>query len=165
MLFYNHIRINTFLRRFFNYKETFKNELYKYCTQTKSVVKRKKGIPRTIKDFFLSEPELKKLLPHIPLKYLHRNSLSQHFYLVSPEVAKDVVKKILPFLDLSGKQLIAETNAGLGLITIELLKAGVNRVRMYESCSEFRMELKVSLNIYSQKIIVLNFLGFWENLS
>ncbi|KAG5884975.1 hypothetical protein JTB14_000366 [Gonioctena quinquepunctata] len=45
-------------------------------------------------------------------------------------------------LDLSEKQIISETNAGLGLISTELLERGVDRVRMYESCPEFRQELK-----------------------
>lgn len=135
------------LRCLFNVKKIIKTESHSYCSEPNTAVKKSRGIPKEMQTFFKSDRQMLEILPHVPSKYLRQNSLSQHFYLTSPKIAKDIVKKIKPFLDLSGKQLIAETNAGLGLITIELLKEGVNNVRMYESCSEFRTELRVSLDM------------------
>lgn len=151
MLFQKKIR--THVRRLTFFKEIFKSESScTYCSEAKTAVKKIKS-NKGIKHFFQSDSELLKIYPHIPSKYLRKNSVSEHFYLISPKIAKDIVKKIMPFLDLSGKQLIAETNAGLGLITLELLKEGVNLVRMFETCSEFRTELKVSLDVFNENCL------------
>lgn len=102
-----------------------------------------RGLSKEMRIFLKSNPELVDVFPYIPSKYLRVNSKAEHHYLISPKIAKKLVDEIMPFLDLSGKQIIAETNAGLGLISAELLARGVNLVRMYESCPHFRTELKV----------------------
>lgn len=145
MLFYKNIRICAHLRRLSSTKEI--SELKKSAsssTGTSGVKSKRVRFTKPMLQFFHSDPDLLKVVSHIPDKYLRQNSLSRHYYLVCPKIAKDIVDKIMPFLDLSGKQLIAETNAGLGLITLELLKRGVPKVRMYEPCAEFRQELRVS---------------------
>lgn len=146
MPFYIHIRVNTNFRRLCSVLTPSKIEHFKYSSKSRTTGKTT-GIPKAVQKFFERDFELLGILPHIPIKYLRVNSAAEHHYLISPKIAKQVVDKIMPFLDLSGKQLIAETNAGLGLISGELLERGVDLVRMYESCSEFRTELKVSVYI------------------
>lgn len=139
-----HIIVNINLKRLCSVVSTGILENVK-SSNTKSSYK-PKGMKKEMRQFFESDPELMDVLPHIPTKYLGVNTNSEHHYLISTAIAKQIVDKIMPFLDLSGKQLITETNAGLGLITTELLEKGVNLVRMYEACSEFRTELRVIIS-------------------
>lgn len=139
MLFYKHIGVKPQLKRLCNVLKVWNIGSSKYFATAKT-----RGMTKEMREFFESVPELLDVMPHIPSKYLRNNSTSEHHYLISSTIAKHIVDKIMPFLDLSGKQLIAETNAGLGLITSELLEKGVNLVRMYEYCSEFRVELRVN---------------------
>lgn len=130
----------------FKYLNTNISKVRMLSTATVSIRKKQKKskrISREMNDFFNSSKELSETTPHIPVKYMCVNSTSEHHYLVCTNTAKEIIDKIMPHLDLSRKQLICETNAGLGLLTMELLERGVKLVRMYESCSEFRAELKV----------------------
>lgn len=143
---YKYVRLRTSIRRFCSVMMDSDDE--EVVAETRRYRgKNKKRYISTTKNmhlFFENNPVLANNLPHIPQKYLRHNKGAEHHYLICPTTAKDIVDKIMPFLDLSGKQLIAETNTGLGLITGELLDRGVNFVRMYENCPEFRVELKVS---------------------
>ncbi|CAG9821004.1 unnamed protein product [Phaedon cochleariae] len=103
---------------------------------------------------FLRKPHLVQVGQYIPPQYkdVVKFENAEHFYLICPEAAKQVVSLVLPSVDMSGHQLIAETNAGLGLISTELLENGVQRVRMYESCPDFRKELMNFNEVYPGRI-------------
>lgn len=142
----------TYLRRLCNAVTMNKTlERFKQSSDIK-ISPHDRGLSKEMRKFFESNPELLDVLPHIPTKHLRVYTASDHHYLISQKIAKKLVHEIMPFLDLSGKQLIAETNAGLGLITGELMSRGVNLVRMYEPCSEFQTELKVIICIHRLKV-------------
>lgn len=165
MPFFKHIGQSTHFRRLCSVLTDSKPENSKYFSNNKIQTKTR-GITREMKQFFEANSDLSQIMQYIPRKYLRINSVSEHHYLVCQKTARDITDKIVPFMDLSGKQLIAETNAGLGLITAELLERGADLVRMYESCPEFRMELKVNkfIKIYLT-IFTHIFLGFWQGIS
>lgn len=116
----------------------------------------KKQTRRSLLKYLSSAPHLKELKAHIPHKYLvvkRHLSAIENMYLINSETAKDIAKRILPIVktDFNG-QVVAETNAGLGLVTVELLKSGVKLIRLYESCSEFREALMKLNNDYPGRI-------------
>lgn len=65
-------------------------------------------------------------------------------YLIDSIIAKEIVHHVLSELEDVKNKVICETNAGLGMIALELLDSGVQLVRLYESCPEFRNSLKVN---------------------
>lgn len=102
-----------------------------------------------IMKYMQSKSSLKEMVPFIPEKYftIKRKTPPENLYLIDEDVAKSVVNRILPLLKRNEDQVICETNAGLGLISSQLLDNGIKLVRLYESCSEFRQSLKVILSI------------------
>ncbi|KAF5294029.1 hypothetical protein FQR65_LT10934 [Abscondita terminalis] len=97
---------------------------------------------------------LKDIKQSIPEKHfvITRKKVLQHMYLVDTKIAKDAVKKILPYIKRSEPHIVCETNAGLGLIATELLREGVEIVRLYESCTEFRLILKNISKLFPERI-------------
>lgn len=81
----------------------------------------------------------------IPYKYteIKKHTLADNLYLVDSRIAADIAKRILPFIK-DKNRMVCETNAGLGFITSELLDNGLDRIRLYETCSDFRLTLKVN---------------------
>lgn len=101
-----------------------------------------------LRSYLKSELHLFEMLPYIPDKYLklRRRDTIENLYLIDSKVAKDVVNLIFPIIQKNKKQIVCETNAGLGLIASELLDLGWPMVRLYEVCGEFRTALKVRWN-------------------
>lgn len=98
-----------------------------------------------LRNYLHSEPHLYEMSRYIPDKHLvlrQRNTI-ENLYLVDSHIAKDVVSQILPIITKNKNQIVCETNAGLGLISSELLDSGLPMVRLYEACPEFRIALKV----------------------
>lgn len=108
-----------------------------------------------LKRYIASEPHLKAVREYIPEKYIavkHSKVAIDSIYLIDSKIAKDIVKHILPKLTKQEDQIIAETNAGLGLIASELLDQNVKLVRLYESCAEFRNSLKTFNDVYPGRV-------------
>ncbi|XP_056646724.1 dimethyladenosine transferase 2, mitochondrial [Diorhabda sublineata] len=97
---------------------------------------------KAIDNFLNQHPHLKQIKKYIPSQYLNISSKisNEYLYLICTKTAKLIADHVIP--SISEDQIIAETNAGLGLITTELLERSVKRVRMYESCPDFRVDLK-----------------------
>lgn len=102
---------------------------------------------RGVKDYLRKNPELLEIKQYIPDKYLKTSSkiANEYLYLICPNAAHKIADHVVSAA--TDNQIIAETNTGLGLITTELLEKGIKKVRMYESCSEFRVDLKVSNHV------------------
>lgn len=114
-----------------------------------------KSFKTRLTKYFNSKPHLKKIQEYIPKKYLINKrypAIIENLYLIDSEIAKDIVKHILPILQSNKNQLVCETNAGLGFITTELLDNGIELVRLYETCSEFRVTLKDFNDMYPGRI-------------
>lgn len=113
---------------------------------------KKKNKPRSQKivNYFTSEPHLNEVVKLIPSEYFapKRRLTLEHLYLADKNIAKDVVSHVLPFILEMKKQIICETNAGLGLITAELLQNNIEAVRMYETCPDLRNIIKVGICLY-----------------
>ncbi|KAK4884387.1 hypothetical protein RN001_000658 [Aquatica leii] len=112
---------------------------------------------------------LKDVKQSIPEKYfvVTRKQVFQHMYLVDQKIAKEVVRTILPYLKCDDPHIVCESNPGLGLITTELLREGVEMVRLYESCIEFRNILKNlsklfpdSIELFSRDIFHISSLSY-----
>nr|XP_023024313.1 uncharacterized protein LOC111512425 [Leptinotarsa decemlineata] len=97
----------------------------------------RKAGSRQIKNFINFHPHLKVAhrIPAIYKKIAARDSID-YLYLVCPETARNIANHVLASVNLDKKQVIAEANAGLGLVSTELLERGVNRVRIYEKCDK-----------------------------
>lgn len=134
------------IKKLFMLNRCFKYSFRSLSTDTGDahIVKRKYN--KRFTNFFLEYPHLLQIRQLIPGQYLTvtKGVVSDSVYLICPKVAKEVVGLVEPHLDLSNDQIIAETNAGLGLITQELIKIGIPVVRMYEHCEDFRFRLRVS---------------------
>lgn len=111
-----------------------------------------KSFKTRLTKYFNSKPHLKKIQKYIPEKYLINESHPANLYLIDSEIAKDIVKHILPIIQSNKNQLVCETSAGLGFITTELLDNGIELVRMYETCWEFRETLKDFSDVYPGRI-------------
>ncbi|XP_018563365.1 dimethyladenosine transferase 2, mitochondrial [Anoplophora glabripennis] len=112
---------------------------------------------RVINRFFLENEHLTALKEHIPEQHLtlRRAGLPENLYLICPKVAKIIASHVKAATESNGNnQVIAETNAGLGLISMELLENGVTPVRVYETCPDFRKELKDFEHVYSGQVEV-----------
>lgn len=98
-----------------------------------------------ISNFFRNQRHLTAVKPYIPGKYLvlKRMTPPENLYLIDEQVAKKAVSYILPEIRQNVNQIVSETNAGLGLISKQLLDNGVPLVRLYESCPDFKIYLKV----------------------
>lgn len=97
---------------------------------------------KAIENFLNQHPHLENIKKYIPSQYLNISSKisNEYLYLICTKTAKIIADHVVP--SICEDQIIAETNAGLGLVTTELLERGVKRVRMYESCPDFRVDLK-----------------------
>ncbi|KYB26311.1 dimethyladenosine transferase 2, mitochondrial [Tribolium castaneum] len=104
--------------------------------------------------FFRKHPHLGDVKHDIPEKYfaLKRLTPPENLYLIDAQVAKKAVTYILPHITKNENQLVCETNAGLGLISGELLDSGVNLVRLYESCPDFKEHLKTRFKPYKGRV-------------
>ncbi|XP_044264144.1 dimethyladenosine transferase 2, mitochondrial isoform X2 [Tribolium madens] len=104
--------------------------------------------------FFRKHPHLYAVKDDIPEKYLALKRLTppDNLYLIDVEVAKKAVTHILPDIRTNENQLVCETNAGLGLISGELLDNGVKLVRLYESCPDFKHYLKSRFEPYKGRV-------------
>lgn len=111
---------------------------------------KQKGHSIRLTKYFESHQHLKEIRRYIPEKYLtlKRKTAPESMYLIDQEIARDVVSHILPILKEQKNQVVAETNAGLGFISTELLERGMPTMRLYESCSDFRQGLLVSIHSY-----------------
>lgn len=94
---------------------------------------------RALNALFKSNAKIENLKNNIPRKYFKLKACADHLYLIDPDVAEDSVGLILP--DIKNRKYIAETNAGLGLITKQLIDNGIKKVHMYETCPLFREQL------------------------
>lgn len=120
-----------------------------------------------IERHFNERYELKLVKPHIPKKYLtqNRQNILRHSYMVNSTYAKDIVNRILPYLK-DKDQIICETNAGLGLISTELIRRGVEKVRLYEASMEFRAYLRnlpsfpSKMDLYDRDIFGLHSIAY-----
>ncbi|KAF5297113.1 hypothetical protein FQA39_LY02693 [Lamprigera yunnana] len=95
---------------------------------------------------------------------INRKKLFSHLYLIDDGIAKDAVKCILPYLIYKDTHIVCETNPGLGLITTELLNGGIELVRLYESCDEFRNTLKNLVKMYPDRIELFSKDIFYMNV-
>lgn len=143
-------------------RHILRNSFFKNCFCTvasttesipekKTELKKQKSAKLKLAAYFKSEPHLSAVKKYIPEKYFalkHDTSLLDSLYLIDSVIAKDIVRKVLSELSDVKKQVICETNAGLGLISLELLDSGINLVRLYECCPEFRNSLKVNTAFY-----------------
>lgn len=126
-----------------------------FCTESTKVKKigsRRVSHKNAMNKFFLENEHLATLKQYIPKQYLtlRRAKTPENLYLICPKIAKMIASYIKIDAKLNKEsQIVAETNAGLGLITAELLENGVSPIRLYESCPDFRCELKVRVNIFS----------------
>lgn len=95
--------------------------------------------------YLSSAKHIEEIRHIIPCKYteLKKRALADNLYLVDARIASDIAKHILPFLKDKSRK-VCETNAGLGFLTSELLEGGVEQIRLYETCSDFRLTLKVN---------------------
>lgn len=118
-----------------------------YSVEAKVASSKRISHKRAINKFFLENEHLFAVKEHIPTQYLtrRRTGIPENLYLACPKVAKIIASHVKAACEsFKENQIIAETNAGLGLITTELLESGVTSVRLYEPCPEFRFELKVT---------------------
>ncbi|KAJ8932073.1 hypothetical protein NQ314_014975 [Rhamnusium bicolor] len=131
-----------------------KAEQLKVQTVAKPVKNTRTTHSKRINLFFSKNEDLKELKQYIPSKYfqLKRIGIPENLYLICPSVAKTIVSHLMPTLNLNSNQIICETNAGLGLIATELLENGVKLVRLYESCPDFRLELKDFGTVYPGRV-------------
>lgn len=116
-------------------------------------VKNRRDVPNekhtpnvNVLNYLKSDKVLNNVIDLIPTKYLHlkRRSVPENLYLIDNNIAIEAINLIWD--DLKKTEacgLICETNAGLGLISTELLKRGIRLIRLYESCNEFRNNLRV----------------------
>lgn len=96
-------------------------------------------------NLYLNSSEcIEDVKPYIPKRYFDQKvrTISDNLYLIDSRLATDIAKHILPAIK-DTDQMICETNAGLGLLTSELLDNGLKWVRLYETCPDFRVTLKV----------------------
>lgn len=98
-----------------------------------------------VADFFKNDENIQEIIKTIPDKYLKisKKKSPESLYLTCPKTAKTIADKILPLLDSNNDGIIAETCPGPALISQELLKRGVRKIRLYESGSEFIPYLEV----------------------
>ncbi|KAJ8926122.1 hypothetical protein NQ315_009979 [Exocentrus adspersus] len=123
-----------------------------FCT--KQPVRRKRVSHKmAIANFFL-ENNLSPILQHLPRQYLkvRKAGSPESLYLVCPKTAKTIASYVKAAFEENQDQIIAETNAGLGLIATELLDSGVRPVRLYEPCPDFRLELKDFGKVYTGQV-------------
>ncbi|CAH2000897.1 unnamed protein product [Acanthoscelides obtectus] len=102
--------------------------------------------------FLTANPHLSTVKKYIPPRYFAETTAPENMYLICPNAAKSIANIVFPHLRSTKSQVIAETNAGLGLITTELLEKGVDLIRLYESCSDFRKELKAFGDVYPDRV-------------
>ncbi|CAH2000889.1 unnamed protein product [Acanthoscelides obtectus] len=102
--------------------------------------------------FLTANPHLSSVKKYIPPRHLAVTRAPENLYLICPNVAKSIANIVFPHLRSTKSQVIAETNAGLGLITTELLEKGVDLIRLYEMCSDFRRELKEFGDVYPGRV-------------
>lgn len=120
----------------------------KYCSKSDPPKQKRKNHHNIgIANYFSSKPCLRDIKQCIPNKYfvLNRRTAPENIYLIDPDIANEATATILSCLK-NTKGLICETNVGLGLLASNLLNNGVNMIRLYESCSDFRYSLKVNVN-------------------
>ncbi|KAL3286536.1 hypothetical protein HHI36_001041 [Cryptolaemus montrouzieri] len=111
--------------------------------------------------YFNSNKDRQHLRSLIPDECYILKRNTDYLYLIDPAVAKKVVSHILPYI-VKNNQLVAESSPGLGLISKELLKNDVGRIRLYETLPEFSEELKVfseicQFNVFNYHIFVFIF--------
>lgn len=108
---------------------------------------------------FKRDLQLFKMLPYIPQKYfkLKARDRIENMYLVDSKIAKHAVSLILPLIRENNEQVVCETNAGLGLISSELLDNGWPLMRLYETCPDFRAALKVCCEFLFDLILKSDF--------
>uniref|UniRef100_A0A6P7G9E1 Dimethyladenosine transferase 2, mitochondrial n=1 Tax=Diabrotica virgifera virgifera TaxID=50390 RepID=A0A6P7G9E1_DIAVI len=120
----------------------YQNSIFEFRKCYNGFSKTRRGYAKLIDLYFDKHPELSNIKKYIPNKYLSISSkvANEHLYLICVKTAKIIADHVIPFV--KEDQIVAESNVGLGLITTELLEKGVKRVRMYETCPEFRVDLK-----------------------
>ncbi|XP_014472698.1 PREDICTED: dimethyladenosine transferase 2, mitochondrial [Dinoponera quadriceps] len=133
------------------------DELNNETEKIKLTVKEKKRkLPRENEKQDLSEylsdnlnPEIIHIFPSIFMKKGEddRNLL----YLIDKEAAVDFVSLIIDDLS-KDKSFIAELNPGIGMLTTELLKAGIPLIHLYEEKKEFDSILDNLSNIYPGRL-------------
>lgn len=102
--------------------------------------------PRKILTCFENETQILEIIESFPPQHvkIRANSRIEYLYLINPDIAKDIVGQIVPILNPKRKHFVAETNPGIGILTKELLNGGVKSLRLYESCSDMRLQLTVN---------------------
>ncbi|KAF2899754.1 hypothetical protein ILUMI_02530 [Ignelater luminosus] len=117
---------------------------------------KKQNRPRSQKiiNYFANKPHFDEVVKLIPPEYFvsKRRLALQHLHLADKDIAKDVTSHVLPFVLRNKEQIICETNAGLGLISAELLQNNIETVRMYETCPDFRNLIKDLYASYLDRI-------------
>jgi hypothetical protein len=103
-----------------------------------------------VSQFFRRNPHLVAARPHIPEKYFVTKRITppENLYLIDANVAKKAARYVLPHVKNVKDHIVSETNAGLGLITSELLSNGIKLVRLYESCLDFKAHLRERFKRY-----------------
>nr|CAI5860323.1 unnamed protein product [Callosobruchus analis] len=115
-------------------------------------------LTRELYYLFATHPHLENIKKYIPPKYFHRPHKipADNIYLICTKTAKKIADIVLQHLRSTKNQVVAETNAGLGLIATELLDKGLDLIRLYETCSEFREELRDIAEVYPGRVELFN---------
>ncbi|XP_076234919.1 mitochondrial transcription factor B2 isoform X2 [Calliopsis andreniformis] len=127
------------------------------CTKTNNVknLNEEKWSKREVDKFYKFLETDAELRNSIPKKYLKTTTQSLNSYLINREGAKKFVSLIKDDL-LQNLTNVVEVNPGLGLLTKELLKAGVPFINLYEKDSVFYNQLEKLSNTFPDRVTVTN---------
>nr|CAH7716454.1 unnamed protein product [Callosobruchus chinensis] len=143
--------VHRFCRRLSRLSKTDSAETTWYSEDTaKSDTETRVPHTRELYYLFTTYPHLQNIKKYIPPKYFLRSNTvpAENIYLICPKTAKRIADIVFKYLRSTKTQVIAETNAGLGLIATELLDKGLDLIRLYETCPEFREELRDIAEVY-----------------
>lgn len=102
-----------------------------------------------------SQPHLQKIREYIPEKYtkLKHGNKPESLYLFDEVIAKEVALTTYQYIkNNSPDTIVCESNVGLGLISGDLLDHGIDSLRLYELCPDFREALKEFLVHYHDRV-------------
>ncbi|VEN60295.1 unnamed protein product [Callosobruchus maculatus] len=147
--------VNRFCRRLSRLSKIDSTEPTKHPESSSDSVTNTR-VPHTHELYYLftTNPHIENIKKYIPPKYFLRpNKLpADNIYLICPKTATKIADIVFKYLRSTKAQVVAETNAGLGLIATELLDRGLDLIRLYESCPEFREELRDIADVYPGRV-------------
>ncbi|KAK9886297.1 hypothetical protein WA026_015807 [Henosepilachna vigintioctopunctata] len=153
-------RINTYykvFRRFSNQNDIYcsdsDDEVVAICNNPKARKKNKKMSHKEMLNTYFESNQMRlKVKDLLPEECFSLKKNADFLYLIDPLNAKKVTSCILPYLKQDTSKIIAECTPGLGLISKDLLKNGIEAIRLYEPIPKFRDHLKHLHTLYPGKV-------------